>query len=73
MCYTWVMMKAITIDRNTGDGKYGDVLDAAEVLSGDYGSAANALVQMARDSSLYADAKQKARDLDAEGKKGEGQ
>ena len=50
-------MLAITIDRQTGHGKYADVLDAADELArGDYGSATNAIAVMVRQSDLYREA-----------------
>lgn len=51
------MIQKIEIDRQTGNGKYGDVLDAAEQLAaGDYGSAVNALAVMVRKSPLFHEA-----------------
>lgn len=51
------MLNAVVIDRRTGDGKFGDVIDVAEWLaSGDWGSAPNALAVMARRSDLYREA-----------------
>ena len=48
------MLTQIGINRETGNGKYGDVLDVAEALgNGDYGTAANAVVVMARQSPLF--------------------
>jgi hypothetical protein len=48
------MISAVTIDRATGDGKYGDVLDIAEVLAKkDHGSATNAIAVMVRQSFLF--------------------
>ncbi len=50
------MIESVMIDRQTGSGKYADVLDAAEKLGdGDYGSAANALAVMARQSRLFSE------------------
>jgi len=51
------MLEDLRMSRDVGDGKYGDVLDAAEELgAGDYGSATNALAVMARQSQLYIEA-----------------
>jgi hypothetical protein len=48
------MINGVTIDRQTGDGKYADVLAVAEHLGdGDYGSAANAIAVMVRQSRLF--------------------
>lgn len=48
------MINGVTIDRQTGDGKYADVLDVAEHLGrGDQGSAANALAVMVRQSPMF--------------------
>jgi hypothetical protein len=48
------MMTAVAITRETGDGKYADVLDVIEALAeGDYGSGSNAAVVMIRQSDLY--------------------
>lgn len=48
------MIQSIALDRVTGDGKYIDVIDVCEILAnGDYGSAANALAVMARQSPLF--------------------
>lgn len=56
------MIRYLTIERTTGNGKYGDVLDACETLAaGDYGSAANALVVMARQSPLFQETMAKLR------------
>lgn len=46
---------AVTIKREgKGDGRYGDLLDVAEALAaGDYGSASNAVLVMARQSPLF--------------------
>lgn len=47
-------INAITIDRETGNGKYADVLDVCETLGNtDYGSASNALLVMIRQSRLF--------------------
>lgn len=54
MGYVQGMLTQVGICRETGNGKYGDVLDVAEVLAqGDYGTAANAIVVMARQSPLF--------------------
>lgn len=51
-------MQAVTVDRTTGNGKYADVIDVCDRLSERFGSAANALVQIARESPIYQDAVQ---------------
>lgn len=48
-----IMLKQVAINRDTGDGKNGDVLDVAEYLATTYGSATNAIVQMCRRSPLF--------------------
>jgi len=48
------MLTNVGIKRDTGDDRYGDVLDVAERLAeGDYGSAANAIAVMVRQSPLF--------------------
>ena len=49
------MIDALTIDRNTGNGRYSDVLDVLERLGkgGQYGSATNAAVQLIRKTSEF--------------------
>ena len=48
------MAQNVTLDRTTGGGRYEDVIDVCETLAaGDYGSAANALAVMARQSPLF--------------------
>lgn len=49
------MLRQIAVDRSVGDGtRNGEVIDAAEHLgNADYGSAANALVVMVRQSPLF--------------------
>lgn len=47
------MSEAITITRKMNSEKYADVLDAADYHTGTYGSAANAIAQMVRESKLY--------------------
>jgi len=48
------MLTQVGINRNTGDERYGDVLDVAERLAeGDYGTAANAIAVMVRQSPLF--------------------
>lgn len=48
------MINGVTIDRQTGDGKYADVLDVAEDLGlRTCGSAANAIAVMVRESPLF--------------------
>lgn len=55
MGYTWfTMADALTISRETGNGRHSDILDVAEHLGrGIYGSATNALVVMVRQSPLF--------------------
>lgn len=54
------MLNAILIDRASANGKYGDILDACEILgAGDYGSATNAASCMIRRSPLYQEALEK--------------
>lgn len=56
------MLGTVTIDRRTGNGKYGDVLDVCSDLAvGDYGSTVNALVVMARQSPLFAETQERIR------------
>jgi len=56
------MLTSVMIERRTGGGKYGNVLDAAELLAaGDYSSAANAVVVMARQSPLFRETMEKLR------------
>ena len=51
------MIERLCIERLTANGKYADVLDAAELLAaGSYGSATNAVVVMARQSPLFREA-----------------
>lgn len=61
------MVTAVTIDRATGDGKYADVLDVAERLGrvGDYGSAANAIAVMVRQSRLFAKTSEQLKGADS--------
>lgn len=48
------MLTQVAINRETGDGKYADILDVAEHLAnGDYGSATNAIAVMVRQSPLF--------------------
>lgn len=49
---------SINIDERTGDGEYRDVIAAAEFHRKRFGTAPNALVQIARASPLYAEAKE---------------
>ena len=52
--YTSSMAQNITLDRTTGGGRYEDVIDVCDFLAeGDYGSSANALAVMARQSPLF--------------------
>ncbi len=56
----FIMITAITIDRTTGDGKYTDIIDTAELLGDeDYGSAVNAIAVMVRQSPLFQDAQKR--------------
>lgn len=48
------MLRQIAVSRDVGDGRRSDVLDVAEYLGErDYGTAANALVVMVRDSAIF--------------------
>lgn len=48
------MINGVTLDRQTGDGKYVEVIDVCEHLGrGDQGSAANALAVMVRQSPMF--------------------
>ncbi len=47
------MLNVVQIDRGTGNGRYGDVLDGLETLKGVYGSFSNAAVQCIRDSPIF--------------------
>ena len=52
--YTSYMIQNVVLDRATGGGRYEDVIDVCEALAaGDYGSSANALAVMARQSPLF--------------------
>lgn len=56
--YTSYMAQNVTLDRTTGGGRYEDVIDVCEALAaGDYGSSANALAVMARQSPLFQEIK----------------
>ena len=46
-------INSITMHRHLAEGRYADVLDAAEILESTYGSAVNAIAAMCRDSELY--------------------
>lgn len=49
-------VSAITLTRASADGRYADVLDAAEALESKYGSATNAIAVMCRESPSYREA-----------------
>ena len=51
------MLTQIAIDRATGEGRYGDVLDVLEFLRGTYGTASNAAVQLIRESPKFQNAR----------------
>lgn len=51
------MLRSMTIDRTTANGKYAELLDVAEHLGkGDCGSATNAIAVMAKQSPLFREA-----------------
>lgn len=65
------MISGVTIDRETGNGKYVEVIDVAEHLGlGDYGSAANALSAMAKQSPLFVEALSRLKQAAKKGGKG---
>jgi hypothetical protein len=44
----------VVLDRRSGGGRYGDIIDVAvELKRSDYGSAANALAAMVKESPLF--------------------
>ena len=47
------MLRQIAINRETGDGERGEILDVAESLRQRHGSAANALAFMVRESKTF--------------------
>ncbi len=54
MVYALAAMEQVLIDRKTGNGVYGDVIDAAEWLAQNrFASATLAIVEMARQSPLF--------------------
>jgi len=50
------MLTQVAVNRETGEGRYADVLDVCEHLADRFGSASNALVQIARESPLFEEA-----------------
>lgn len=59
------MINGVTIDRQTGDGKYADVLDVAEHLGlRKCGSAANAIAVMVRQSRLFSKTSDQLKEAD---------
>lgn len=62
-------MRTVVIDIKTGKGTYGDVIEASEYLTKEYGSAANAAVQMIRDSGKFARARAAIRKAKVKAKK----
>jgi hypothetical protein len=62
------MLKKLTIERDTGNGKYGDVLDVCEALAiRPYGTAPNAACELIRQSAEFQEALEKVRAAGADG------
>jgi len=60
------MLEQLKIERATGNGKYGDVLDVAEALAdGNYGTSPNALAVMVRQSPLFQETLTKLKAVDS--------